>query len=53
MTCSSNSKKCYQSDLDYDSEDDVRDELPSLNKENEHLASCLIIVMTCLERPRR
>jgi hypothetical protein len=37
MACNSGSKKSHQSDLDSDSEDEVRDELPFLREENEHL----------------
>jgi hypothetical protein len=35
MALSSDSKKSHQSDLDSDSEDEVRDELPFLYQENE------------------
>jgi hypothetical protein len=53
MTLSSGSKKSNQGDSDSDSNDEVHDELPLLCQENERLACCLIIVMTCLERLRR
>jgi hypothetical protein len=51
MARSSGSKKSHQSDSD--SEDEVRDELPFLSEEKSVLASCLITMMICLERPRR
>jgi hypothetical protein len=41
MARSSGSKKSYQSDSDSDSEDEVRDELPFLREENEHLGKLL------------
>jgi hypothetical protein len=53
MALSSGSKKSTQSDSDFDSDDEVCDELPFLRQENERLACCLTIVMTCLERPRK
>jgi hypothetical protein len=52
MALSSDSKKSNQSDSDSDSDDEVRYELPFLHRMN-GLACCLIIMMTCLERPRR
>jgi hypothetical protein len=53
MALSSGGKKSTQSDSDSDSDDEVRDEHPFLHLENERLGRCLIIVMTCLERPRK
>jgi hypothetical protein len=53
MMLSFGSKKSNQSDSDSDSDDEVRDELPSCVRRMNGLACCLIIVMTCLERPRR
>jgi hypothetical protein len=53
MALSSGSKKSTQSDSDSDSDDEVCDELPFLRQENEWLARCLIIMMTCLGRPRK
>jgi hypothetical protein len=41
MARSSGSKKSHQSDWDSDSEDEVRDELPFLHEENEHLGKLL------------
>jgi hypothetical protein len=41
MACSSGSKKSHQSDSDSDSDDEVRDELPFLREENEHLGQLL------------
>jgi chromosome segregation ATPase len=41
MTLSSGSKKSTQSDSDFDSYDEVRDELPFLRQENERLGSLL------------
>jgi chromosome condensin MukBEF ATPase and DNA-binding subunit MukB len=41
MALSSGSKKSTQSDSDYDSDDEVRDELPFLRQENERLGSLL------------
>jgi DNA repair exonuclease SbcCD ATPase subunit len=41
MALSSGSKKSTQSDLDSDSDDEVRDELPFLRRENEPLGSLL------------
>jgi hypothetical protein len=52
MALSSGSKKSNQSDSDSDSDDEVRDELPFLRQGMNGLACCLIIMMTCLERPR-
>jgi hypothetical protein len=52
MARSSRSKKIHESNLDSDSEDEVRDELP-LREGIRILASCLIIVITCLEMQRR
>jgi hypothetical protein len=37
MACCSGSKKSHQSDSDFDSKDEVRDDLPFLREENEHL----------------
>jgi hypothetical protein len=53
MARSSDSKKSHQSDSHSDSEDEVRDELPSCVRRMNVLASCLVIVMTCLQRSRR
>jgi hypothetical protein len=53
VALSSGSKKSTQSDSDSDSDDEVRDELPSCVKKMNSLARCLIILMTCLERPRK
>jgi hypothetical protein len=53
MALSSGSKKSTQSDSNSDSDDEVRDELPFLRRRMNGLAYCLIIVMTCLERPRK
>jgi hypothetical protein len=53
MALGSDSKKSTQSDLDSESDDEVRDELLFLRQENERLGSFLITVMTCLERPRK
>jgi hypothetical protein len=53
MALSSATKKSNQSDSDSDSDDEVPDELPFLRQENERLACCLIVMMTCLEKPRR
>jgi hypothetical protein len=52
MALSSGSKKSNQSDSDSDSDDGVRDELPFYVRRMNGLASCLIIVMICLERQR-
>jgi hypothetical protein len=52
MALSSGSKKSTQSDSDSESDDEVRDELPFLRQENERLG-LLLIMMTCLERPKR
>jgi hypothetical protein len=41
MARSSGSKKSHQSDSDSESEDEVRDELPFLPEENEHLGKLL------------
>jgi hypothetical protein len=41
MALSSDSKKIHQNDLDSDSEDEVRDELPFLRQENEWLGLLL------------
>jgi hypothetical protein len=41
MACSFGSKKSHQSDSDFDFEDEVRDELPFLREENEHLSQFL------------
>jgi hypothetical protein len=41
MAHSSGSKKSHQSDLDFDSEDEVRDELPFFHEENERLSQLL------------
>jgi hypothetical protein len=41
IACSSGSKKSHQSDLDSDSEDEVRDELPFLCQENERFGLLL------------
>jgi chromosome segregation ATPase len=41
MALSSGSKKSHQSDSNFDSEDEVRDELPFLRQENERLALLL------------
>jgi hypothetical protein len=41
MALSSGSKKSNQSDLDSDSDDEVRDELPFLHRENERLGLLL------------
>jgi hypothetical protein len=41
MARSSGSKKSHQSDSDSDSEDEVRDEIPFLREENEHLGQLL------------
>jgi hypothetical protein len=41
MACSSGSKKSHRSDSDSDSDDEVRDELPFLREENEHLGQLL------------
>jgi hypothetical protein len=41
MALTSGSKKSTQSDSDSDSDDEVRDELPFLRQENEHLGSLL------------
>jgi hypothetical protein len=41
MARSSCSKKSHQSDSDSDSEDEVRDEIPFLREENEHLGQLL------------
>jgi hypothetical protein len=41
MALSSGSKKSTQSDLDSDSDDEVRDELPFLRQENERLDTLL------------
>jgi hypothetical protein len=41
MACSSGSKKSYHSNLDFDSEDEVHDELPFLREENECLGQLL------------
>jgi hypothetical protein len=38
---SSDSKRSHQSDSDSDSEDEVRDEIPFLREENEHLGQLL------------
>jgi hypothetical protein len=53
MVLSSGSKKSTQSDSDSESDDEVRDELPFLRQEMNNSVLCLIIVMTCLERPRK
>jgi hypothetical protein len=37
MALSSGNKKSTQSDSDFDSDDEVRDELPFLRQDNEHL----------------
>jgi hypothetical protein len=41
MTCSCGSKKIHQSISVSDSEDEIRDELPFLREENEHLGKLL------------
>jgi hypothetical protein len=41
MACSSSNKKSHQSVSDSDSEDEVRDKLPFLHEENEHLGKLL------------
>jgi hypothetical protein len=53
MALSSSSNKSTQSDSDSDSDDEVRDELPSCVRRMNGLACCLIVMMTCLERPKR
>jgi hypothetical protein len=53
MALSSGSKKSTQSDSDSDSDDEVVMNFPSCIRRMNGLACCLIIVMTCLERPRR
>jgi hypothetical protein len=53
MSLSSGRKKSNQSDSDSNSDDEVRDDFPSCVRRMNGLACCLIIAMTCLERPRR
>jgi hypothetical protein len=53
MALSSGSKKSNQSDLNSNSDDEVRDELHFLLRRMNGLACFLIIVMICLERLRR
>jgi hypothetical protein len=52
MALSSDSKKSTNNDSDSDSDDEVHDELPSCVRRINGMACGLIIVMTCLERPR-
>jgi hypothetical protein len=53
MALSFGSKKRTQSDSDSYSDDEVYDKLPFFDMRMNGLACCLIIMMTCLERPRR
>jgi hypothetical protein len=53
MALSSGNKKSTQSDSDSDSDDECVMNFPSCDRRMNDLACCLIIVMTCLERPRR
>jgi hypothetical protein len=53
MALSSGSKKSTQSDSDSESDDEVRDDLPSCARRMNGLVLFLIIVMTCLERQRK
>jgi hypothetical protein len=53
MALSFGSKKSTQSDSDSDSAGRCVMNFPSCDRRMNNLACCLIIVMTCLERPRR
>jgi hypothetical protein len=53
MAHSSGSQKSHQSDSDSYSKDEVLTSFPSCVRRMSVLASCLITMMTCLEKPRR